>query len=103
MVIEATKEVERVSSAKDPVCWMTEFGDSSLNFVVRFWINDPQNGLTNIRGQVLLALWDAFDANNIGIPFPHREIIMRTPVAVETSSLGDAAAGAGQKPIGVKD
>jgi small-conductance mechanosensitive channel len=31
---------------------------------------------------VLLGLWDAFKAAGIAIPFPHREIIMRTPVEV---------------------
>ena len=82
LAIEAAESVDRVSNVKKPVCWMTEFGDSSLNFKARFWISDPQNGLTNIRGQVLLALWDAFKEHDIGIPFPHREIIMRTPVEV---------------------
>ena len=38
-----------------PVCRLTDFGDSSLNFVLRFWIRDPQQGLTNVRGKVLLA------------------------------------------------
>jgi len=28
---------------------------------------------------VLLALWDAFKANGVGIPYPHREIIMKEP------------------------
>ena len=59
-----------------------ENGSSSLDFKLRFWITDPQNGLTNIRGQVLLALWDAFKEAGINIPFPHREILMRTPVEV---------------------
>jgi small-conductance mechanosensitive channel len=57
---------------------MTDFGESSLDFVLRFWIRDPQNGLTNIRGQVLLALWDTFKENDIKIPFPHREIIIHS-------------------------
>ena len=84
LAIEAASSVERVDAAsKTPVCWMTEFGDSSINFVLRFWIDDPQGGLTNIRGKVLLALWDVFKENDISIPFPHREIIMRTPVTVE--------------------
>ena len=83
IAIEAASGVDRVvTDAKEPVCWMTEFGDSSLNFLLRFWITDPQNGLTNIRGKVLLALWDAFKEAGIGIPFPHREVIMRTPVEV---------------------
>jgi small-conductance mechanosensitive channel len=69
--------VERISSVRAPVCWMTEFGDSSLNFLLRFWIEDPQNGLTNIRGKVMLALWDGFKEHDIGIPYPHREIIIK--------------------------
>jgi small-conductance mechanosensitive channel len=44
---------------------------------LRFWVTDPQNGLTNIRGKVMLALWDTFDKNNVNIPYPHREIIMK--------------------------
>ena len=83
LAIEAAKTVDRVDAAlRQPVCWMTEFGDSSLNFLLRFWIRDPQQGLTNIRGKVLLALWDAFKANGIQIPYPHREVIMKTPVSV---------------------
>jgi small-conductance mechanosensitive channel len=83
---EAAGKVKRVDTLRHPpVCWMTEFGDSSINFLLRFWIDDPQGGLTNIRGTVLLALWDIFKENDIKIPFPHREVIMRTPVAIESS------------------
>lgn len=83
LAIEAASSVDRVDAAqKQPVCWMTEFGDSSINFVLRFWIDDPRDGLTNIRGKVLLALWDSFKEHDINIPFPHREVIMRTPVTV---------------------
>ncbi|MCA1490914.1 mechanosensitive ion channel family protein [Sinorhizobium alkalisoli] len=83
IAIETAKATPRVASTyAQPVCWMTGFGASSLDFKLRFWISDPSNGLTNIRGQVLLALWDAFKAAGISIPFPHREIIMKTPVEV---------------------
>jgi len=51
---------------------------------LRFWIRDPQNGLTNIRGQVLLALWDTFKEHGVAIPYPHREVIFRTPLNVKT-------------------
>lgn len=77
LAIEAAISVGRVEADRRPVCWLTDFGDSSLNFVLRFWIRDPQQGLTNVRGKVLLALWDTFKANGISIPYPHREIIMR--------------------------
>lgn len=83
LAVEAAKEVNRVQTAPAPVCHLTAFGDSSLDFILRFWIQDPQAGLTNIRGAVLLACWDVFKEAGIGIPFPHREVIMRTPVVVE--------------------
>lgn len=74
---EAATTVPRVVDHQAPVCWMTKFGDSSLDFVLRFWIADPQRGLTNIKGQVLLALWDSFKANGVKIPYPHRELIFK--------------------------
>lgn len=80
LAIEAALGVGRVVAERRPVCWLTGFGDSSLDFVLRIWIRDPQQGLTNIRGKVLLALWDSFKENDIGIPYPHREVIMKTPV-----------------------
>ncbi|MGX1498451.1 small-conductance mechanosensitive channel [Labrenzia sp. MBR-25] len=77
LAIEAAMTVGRVEGSRRPVCWLTGFGDSSLDFVLRFWIRDPQQGLTNVRGKVLLALWDTFKENNVNIPYPHREIIIK--------------------------
>ncbi|WP_299047077.1 mechanosensitive ion channel domain-containing protein [uncultured Tateyamaria sp.] len=74
--IEAAKGVERVLSSRPPVCHIVGFGDSSVDYILRFWITDPTGGLTNIRGNVYLALWDAFKENNISIPFPQREVRM---------------------------
>lgn len=77
LAIGAAESCRRVYGDRTPVCWMTAFGDSSLNFILRFWISDPRQGLTNIRGTVMLAMWDAFKENGIEIPYPHREIIMK--------------------------
>ncbi len=77
LAIEAAMSVARVEADRRPVCWLTEFGESSMDFVLRFWIHDPQQGLTNVRGKVLLALWDTFKENGISIPYPHREIIVK--------------------------
>lgn len=74
LAIEAAKSVDRVLSFKAPVCHIVGFGDSSVDYILRFWIKDPTGGLTNIRGNVYLALWDTFQANNISIPFPQREV-----------------------------
>jgi small-conductance mechanosensitive channel len=82
LALQAAAGIPRVLATPVPVCHMTAFGDSSLNFLLRFWINDPAEGLTNIRGQMLLALWDAFKREGIEIPFPQRDLNMRTPLKV---------------------
>jgi small-conductance mechanosensitive channel len=74
IAIDAAKSVDRVLSFKPPVCHIVNFGDSSVDYILRFWIEDPTGGLTNIRGNVYLALWDAFQAHGVSIPFPQREV-----------------------------
>ncbi|GFE52253.1 mechanosensitive ion channel protein [Roseobacter cerasinus] len=75
LAIEAATGVDRVlEHPKLPVCHIVGFGDSSVDYILRFWIRDPTGGLTNIRGNVYLALWDSFKAHNISIPFPQREV-----------------------------
>ncbi|GLQ35441.1 mechanosensitive ion channel protein [Amylibacter marinus] len=75
---EAPKSVGRVVSTPAPVCHIINFGDSSIDFKLRFWIKDPTSGLTNIRGNVYLALWDALKENDIQIPYPRRDVHIHT-------------------------
>ena len=85
IAVEAAESVGRVlSHPARPVCHITGFGDSSVDYVLRFWIADPAGGLTNIKGQVYLALWDAFKANEISIPFPQREVRVLEGSTLET-------------------
>lgn len=79
LAVQVARAQDRVSESVDPVCHLTEFGDSSLNFTLRFWITDAQEGLTNIKGLVLLGLWDVFKAHDIQIPYPHREVYIHEP------------------------
>ncbi|MGR3498992.1 MAG: mechanosensitive ion channel family protein [Limimaricola soesokkakensis] len=74
VAIAAAAGCGRVLEKPAPVCHITAFGDSSVNYLLRFWIDDATAGLTNIRGDVFLALWDAFKAEGISIPFPQREV-----------------------------
>ncbi|MFP3943633.1 MAG: mechanosensitive ion channel family protein [Alphaproteobacteria bacterium] len=81
---DAARKPERVAATPAPVCHLTGFGDSSLDFILRFWIKDPQGGTVNVTGEVLLALWDAFKEHGITIPFPHRQLLIDRPVRVKT-------------------
>lgn len=76
LAVEAAKTAKRIAQHPEPVCHLTAFGDSSIDFVLRFWIVDPEEGVTNVKGQIFLALWDVFKEKNVEIPFPHRHLIL---------------------------
>jgi len=40
------------------------------------------NGVTNVKSEVLLHIWDRFHANNIEFPFPQRDLHVKTPLEV---------------------
>lgn len=71
---KAAGKNSRILAIPAPVAQFTEFGDSSLNFLFRFWINDPAQGLANIKSDVLFAIWDALKENNIEIPYPTQDL-----------------------------
>ncbi|GGH33415.1 Mechanosensitive ion channel [Cribrihabitans marinus] len=88
VAIRAAEGVNRVldGPGRKPVCHIVGFGDSSVDYILRFWISDPTGGLTNIRGHVFLALWDAFQDEGISIPFPQREVrVMNEDLPVSVS------------------
>lgn len=74
LVEAVTMENKRVLEAPKPVCMLSEFGDSSINFQLRVWIKDPTNGIGNIKSELLIAIWKTFKAHDINIPFPQRDL-----------------------------
>ena len=44
IAVEAISGLDRILEAPEPVCHVTGFGDSSINFIQRFWIEDPKDG-----------------------------------------------------------
>ncbi len=78
LCLESATAVERVIDKPNPVCLLKGFGDSSVDLELRFWINDPQNGVSNVKSQVLLLVWDKFHEHKIEIPFPQRDLHIRS-------------------------
>jgi small-conductance mechanosensitive channel len=76
LATEAASKPDRIVDSPSPVCHLIEFGDNSLNFVLRYWIKDAEKGLTNTKGDVMLALWDTLKEHKIDIPYPHREVFL---------------------------
>ncbi len=64
---------------KDAVVWMTGFGDSSLNFTLGVWVDAAYvKRPTTLLSDYLWAIDDALRAHNIEIPFPQRDLHIRS-------------------------
>jgi small-conductance mechanosensitive channel len=96
LAVEVAKRTKRVLTSPTPVCHLTAFGDSAVNLLLRFWIEDPANGVTNIKGAVLLGLWDAFKEHRIEMPFPQRDVRIRDlPPAAAHHRVAEELTGEG--------
>ena len=74
LVEDAAKGMDRILKDPAPVCRLMGFGDSAVDLELRFWIEDPQNGTANIQSKILFEVWDRFEAHDIEIPFPQRDV-----------------------------
>jgi small-conductance mechanosensitive channel len=90
LVKEAALETERVLHDPAPNCLLVGFGDSSVDLEVRFWIEDPEQGVANVSSAVLLAVWFKFKENGIVIPFPQRDLHLRSAEGLAGSDLAPA-------------
>ncbi len=64
---------------REPVVWMTGFGDSSLDFVLAVWVSPDQvKRPTALTSDYLWAIDDAFRRYHIEIPFPQRDLHLRS-------------------------
>tara|TARA_B100000925_G_scaffold291952_1_gene282809 strand:+ start:4260 stop:5546 length:1287 start_codon:yes stop_codon:yes gene_type:complete len=77
LCLEAAQSVPRTLQVPNPKCLVVGFGDNAIEMELRFWIDDPSNGVGNVRSEVLLAIWDRFKQNGINIPFPQRDLHIR--------------------------
>ena len=78
LCVEAAGGSDRVLVTPEPHCLLRGFGDSSVDLEIRIWIEDPQEGRSNVISQVLLGVWDRFHEHGIEIPFPQRDLHLKS-------------------------
>jgi len=92
LCIDAANDTDRVLANPEPKCLLIAFGDSAVDLELRFWIQDAQNGVRNVRSDVLLKVWDKFHEHGIEIPYPQRDLHIRTPQSGSFDSMpGEAS------------
>lgn len=86
LMLEAATSHERVLAEPQPKVFLTQFGDSSINLDLGFWIGDPEGGKANIVSDVNFSIWRAFKENGVSIPFPQREVRILNEVGPPAAS-----------------
>ena len=81
---EAIKELYPPNMGEKIEFYYTEFGDSSINFLLRFWVNAKEN-LTSleVKSEAIIKIKSTFDEHNINIPFPIRTLINESEKTTE--------------------
>ena len=91
LCLEAADETPRILKDPPAVCHMQDFADSSVNLEIRFWIDDPMNGRANVISPLLLKIWDKFHEHGIEIPYPQRDLHLRSSDIKVAAELQSAA------------
>lgn len=87
---EAPKGLSRILRKPEPRALLIEFGDSSVNLELRVWIADANDGVGNIKSDLLLRIWNLFHENGIEFPFPQRDVLLKPGSALAvTLDKGD--------------
>ena len=75
VAVEAVEELDLLKHGRPVQLYYTEFGDSSINFTVRFWVDfRKQTDFLEAQSEAIKAVKAAFDASGVTIPFPIRTL-----------------------------
>jgi small-conductance mechanosensitive channel len=83
LMLEVANATKRVLVDPKPSCLLSGFGDSAINLELRVWINDPQNGLGRVKSDLHWGIWKAFKEHGIELPYPQREVHLKTGPGVK--------------------
>ncbi len=75
ITLDAVKDIEGLSPDDEVTMYYTEFADSSINYIIRLWISNPeQSQYWIVSNKVIINIKKAYDKHNISIPFPIRTL-----------------------------
>jgi small conductance mechanosensitive channel len=72
LVIKVLKDHKKVLKDPSPLVAVDELGDSSVNIVVRPWVQTSDYWTT--KRELTQSIKETFDKNGISIPFPQRDV-----------------------------
>jgi small-conductance mechanosensitive channel len=83
LMLEAAAKARRVLATPPPTVWWNGFGDNAVNFTIHCWINDPEEGVGNVKSDVFKHLWALFKEHGVELPYPQRDLNLKDSAALE--------------------
>ncbi|PLK25134.1 mechanosensitive ion channel protein [Porphyrobacter sp. TH134] len=83
LMLQAASKARRVLALPPPTVWWNGFGDNAVNFTIHCWINDPEEGVGNVRSDVLRHVWGLFKEHEIALPYPQRDLNLQGTEALD--------------------
>jgi len=78
ILLEVLLKIPSVLSSPKPEVFLTNLGDFSVIFRLQYYIDYKYGNSIATKSEILFAVWRAFEENNISIPYPQRDIHIRT-------------------------
>lgn len=94
VMLDAVNSYEKTLKEKgvEANCLLREFGDSSVNFLLVFWMEDVKEGKWPAQSDVMFLVWNALKEHDIEIPFPQRDLHIRSgALELKSSRLPDGS------------
>ena len=78
LLLEVADENPNVQKEPKPKVFFEKFGDSSLDFKLGIWTSSHTDKPEFIRSEINYAIFQKFRENNIKIPFPQRDVHIKS-------------------------
>ena len=78
LMLEAAVEHEGIAESPAPHCYLMEFADSAVSFLLRFWFNSIEVDIYEPRSELLFEIWKKFKDAGIEFPYPQQDVHIRS-------------------------
>jgi small-conductance mechanosensitive channel len=85
-LLDAVSGVDKVLATPKPSSGIESYGDFSINYFVKYWIDDYER-LRQIHSDVLSNIWYGLRRRGISIPFPIQDLYLHRPTVAPTADL----------------
>jgi len=77
IILQSTNEHPRCLKYPEAECYVDSLLDNSISLTIYFWVGDIAMGRMSAKNDVIIKILERFKENNIEIPMPQKEILIR--------------------------